>query len=84
MDCGSAYEKLELINLSEHNVELWKKNRVPLSATIEITPKCNFSRIRAHRVSDGRMVLRVWSCEHIDRIIVRGPQIADDDAALGA
>ena len=48
MDCGSVYEKLELINLSEHNVELWKKNRVPLSATIEITPKCNFRCIHCY------------------------------------
>ena len=38
--------------------------------------------ICAHRVSDGRMVLRVWSCEHIDRIVVRRPQVTDDDAAL--
>lgn len=42
------------------------------------------SRIRAHRVSDGRMVLRVWSCEHVYRVIVRRPQVPDDDAALGA
>lgn len=40
--------------------------------------------ICAHRVSDGRMVLRVWSCEHVDRVVVRRPQIADYDAALGA
>ena len=38
----------------------------------------------AHRVSDRRIVLRVWSCEHIDRVIVRRPQITDNDAPLGA
>lgn len=48
MECTTAYERLKLINLSEHNVELWKKNRVPLSVTFEITPRCNFRCIHCY------------------------------------
>ena len=29
--------------------------------------------ICANRVPDGRMILRVWSCEHVDRVVVRRP-----------
>ena len=42
------------------------------------------SQFCAHLFSDGRIVLRVRSCEHMDRIVVRRPQVPDDDAALGA
>ncbi len=48
MDCSSAYEKLDMINISEHNVQLWKDARIPLSATVEITPKCNFRCIHCY------------------------------------
>ena len=67
MDCSTAYDRLELINISEHNIELWKKNRVPLSATFEITPRCNFRCIHCYlgRHRDERRELSAGQIRHI-------------------
>lgn len=48
MDCHSSAEQLEQINISDYNKEIWKQNRQPLSATFEITPRCNFRCIHCY------------------------------------
>ena len=68
MECTTAYERLKLINLSEHNVELWKKNRVPLSVTFEITPRCNFRCIHCY-LGHHRDEIQELSTEQIKYIL---------------
>ena len=48
MDCQTSAEQLAGINISEYNKELWKRSRQPLSATFEITPRCNFRCIHCY------------------------------------
>lgn len=48
MICHDSDERLNQINISEYNKEVWKKNRQPLSATVEITARCNFRCIHCY------------------------------------
>lgn len=48
MECHTSAEQLSQINISEYNKELWKRNRQPLSATFEITSRCNFRCVHCY------------------------------------
>lgn len=47
-DCCASSKLLSAINISDYNKELWQNARQPLSATFELTPKCNFNCIHCY------------------------------------
>jgi len=46
-DCTDI-DKMNIIKFDQYKVDLWEKVRQPLSATIELTPRCNFNCVHCY------------------------------------